>query len=249
MSVIWVCSYPKSGNTWVRFLLDSYIQNKPSTSAGVEARIPSCSDWERKKNSYDERTTLVKTHYLPNAPRVLKAKTKKAIYIQRNPKDVLASAINFLHLTNYTKDSAETIAISFCKNFGLPVWKKVGYGSYLGHLYSWRHVGFPSLVVHYEKLKSDPLTQLKNMIVFLGLNYDEKRAEQAIINCEFEKLRALEREEKTNGKSLLGDIKLGDDSKYFFNKAGTSTSLDDIAPGLDDLFDQYFGKVMEDLQR
>ena len=39
--ISWIASYPRSGNTWTRFMLTSYLMNAPLTSANViEDTIP-----------------------------------------------------------------------------------------------------------------------------------------------------------------------------------------------------------------
>ena len=39
-AVTWLASYPKSGNTWLRFLLYSYYYGSVTVSAQVAERIP-----------------------------------------------------------------------------------------------------------------------------------------------------------------------------------------------------------------
>src|SRR4051812_49396983 len=39
VGVVWIASYPKSGNTWVRFLLANYLAGPVSCSADVERAV------------------------------------------------------------------------------------------------------------------------------------------------------------------------------------------------------------------
>lgn len=107
-AVVWIASYPKSGNTWVQSVireagkdcgfpqkdLDVYrlMQDnaKPVAVSGV-----------RKKIS-EEPATVLKTHSRcsPNMaihPQ-LKLKTVGFVYVKRNPLDMLLSYINFTRL-------------------------------------------------------------------------------------------------------------------------------------------------------
>ena len=40
MSIIWLASYPKSGNTWLRFLLYNYLFGEVRRSGDIARRIP-----------------------------------------------------------------------------------------------------------------------------------------------------------------------------------------------------------------
>ncbi len=103
-SVIWVASYPKSGNTWVQNVIrtagrdfgfpttdiDVYKMKRdgrrPVVVSGVRARLNA------------ERPTVLKTHSMYRGNRThaeLGLKIAGFVYVIRNPLDVLLSYINF----------------------------------------------------------------------------------------------------------------------------------------------------------
>ena len=40
MEIVWLASYPKSGNTWLRFLLYCYLFGAPRDSAQILRKLP-----------------------------------------------------------------------------------------------------------------------------------------------------------------------------------------------------------------
>ncbi|AZV80624.1 hypothetical protein EBB79_22335 (plasmid) [Parasedimentitalea marina] len=96
--VIWLASYPKSGNTWLREILTNILSPK-GTKRG-EA-IPSFQkDWPGDIPHYQIRgqaVHLMKTHLHPGHARMdnCPLPTAGAITIRRHPLDVLLSALNY----------------------------------------------------------------------------------------------------------------------------------------------------------
>src|SRR5690348_14476170 len=94
----WIASFPKSGNTWVRFLLYHYIYGELNDSLLLGRRIPDVHAGDLPRAETQTRTQLVKTHWgigpgMPNVER-----TVGAIYVVRHPKDVLLSMLNYYRL-------------------------------------------------------------------------------------------------------------------------------------------------------
>src|ERR1051326_693324 len=64
MGIIWIASYPKSGNTWVRFLLANYLAGPIESSAQVEEAVPGYDRAADPRPLIEQRGTLyVKTHF------------------------------------------------------------------------------------------------------------------------------------------------------------------------------------------
>jgi hypothetical protein len=116
--VIWVASYPKSGNTWVQTVIRNAGRpyGFPNEDLDVykliaEGRQPQVVGGVRPRISA-EATTVLKTHRAWSADdRIhpqLALKMRGFVYVMRNPLDVLLSYINFTR-QQYAKrkDSAE----------------------------------------------------------------------------------------------------------------------------------------------
>src|SRR5207249_5512725 len=83
---VFLVSYPRSGNTWTRFLIANLAHpNEPTNFANIESRIPEIY-------LFPDRVLL----NLPR-PRILKShecfdpRYKRTIYIVRDPRDVAVS--------------------------------------------------------------------------------------------------------------------------------------------------------------
>lgn len=89
-AIVWIASYPKSGNTWLRFLIAHLAHGELERSGDLQARVPDAHkvrDWSASKVSGAE---FIKTHWLPrHLPKQFT--TAGLVYIARNPFDVIAS--------------------------------------------------------------------------------------------------------------------------------------------------------------
>src|SRR5262250_992999 len=86
---VFLVSYPRSGNTWTRFLLGNLINsNEPVTFSNIEQRIPEIYFNPDRDLRKLPRPRMIKSHecFQPHYPRV--------IYVVRDPRDV---AISFYH--------------------------------------------------------------------------------------------------------------------------------------------------------
>jgi len=247
MNIVWLASYPKSGNTWVRFMLYAAIFGPPKNSLDVSKKIPDI----HRPMPFDipESGTLhIKTHFELKANHPKLADTSKAIHIIRNPRDVMLSAINYRMLTSDTASEMQKDLVikAFLQAKGDPHWKASGFGAWASHARSWRNTtGFPVLPIRYEDLKANPHAQLESMLEFLGIQRSREQMEEAVLASSFDFMRALEIREKKTAKqrtSLLFDGTSQATRKgiYFMNKGQSNQSLDSLMPGLDALFDARF---------
>jgi sulfotransferase family protein len=252
--VIWLASYPKSGNTWLRFMLYAALYGPPQRSADVPSKI---QDIHRKMpaNLDPQGPHFIKTHFQLTDQHPMLDRTLKAIHIIRNPRDVLLSALNYRKLTG---EGSWTItkkhyAKAFIKTGGDPDFAKIGFGTWASHAKSWRNTDrFPVLALRYEDLKSQPHTELSKMLNFLEITKTQDEIDAAVTASSFDAMRALEIREKNADKSNDLSKRLFVGSKdatrkgiYFMNKGKTNQSLEDLAPGLDA---QFNAALKDDLQ-
>jgi len=243
--VIWIASYPKSGNTWLRFMLYAALYGLPKNSIDIPTKIP---DIHRPlpTNLNPNDTRYIKTHFQLTDQHPHINDTLKAIHIIRNPKDVLLSVLNYHKLTE--KEPWATTKKHYTKAFlnlgGDPDWANHGFGTWATHARSWRTTTkFPVLPLRYEDLKADPTTQLINILNFLEVSRTDDQIQQAIQASSFDTMRAMEIREKNADKSndLTKRLFVGSNSAtrkgiYFMNKGQSNQSLDTLIPGLDAQF-------------
>ena len=125
--IIWIASYPKSGNTWVRSLLSAYlysddgifnfsllkkIQQFPSEKF-FEFFMKDFNDIKKQSNYWiaaqdrinlSNEITFLKTHSalctFENNPFTNKNNTKAVIYVVRDPRNIVTSVLNHYSFKN-----------------------------------------------------------------------------------------------------------------------------------------------------
>lgn len=256
MQIVWLASYPKSGNTWVRFLLYSLLHGPPAKSIDVSKRIP---DVHRPIpfSAPPSGPLYAKTHAALTERHPHLDKSVRAVYIVRHPKDVLLSGLNYHRLAGTDEKALPSAqyARTFLNSFGDPMWARQGYGSWDQHVRSWTETDrFPVHTVRYEDLKTDAPARLRAIAEFLGIDADDATIERAAKASSFDALRALEVREKaaapaarSDDRLFIGDRSVARKGVFFINAGKTGQSLDQIAPGLDDAFAKSFGTRHADL--
>lgn len=253
MSIVWIASYPKSGNTWLRFMLYAYIVGPPKASIEVARRIP---DLHRAIPGQlpPSDLELMKTHFMLSDQHPRLSETTGAIHIIRNPRDVALSALNYRKLTGEgARVSTEAGYLNdFIKAGGDSDWLRLGFGSWAQHARSWRETDrFPVLSLRYEDLKNDPGAGLRSMIEFLKLDLDESKLRRAVKASSFDAMRAMEIREKAkqtkdahNKRLFVGDTRAARKGIFFVNKGASGQSLSAVSPKLEEAFTQAFADEM-----
>ena len=242
MRVVWIASYPKSGNTWVRFLLHHYFWGEPTNSLELNKRIP---DLHRPAGRIDTTAPrlFVKTHFPLTEKLPFLSNTDRAIFIKRHPKDVLLSGMNYARLENPGALDDAAYARAFIEHGGDPSWIQHGFGSWRAHVESWvASERFPVLATSYEALKGDTAGELARMLEFVGERVDPARLGRAVSLSSFERMREVERREKSRGGESL--FRGGRESlarkTMFMHKGQSGQTLSHIDPSLDEAFDRAF---------
>jgi hypothetical protein len=212
MSLAWISSYPKSGNTWVRILLAGYRQDRKVRLRWAGDGFKNMDDTDpdlydlfaegRMLPVRDGHLLTVKTHLLASAEilRPYREVTSRVLYLIRNPRDIIPSAERFLQISAARRAA---FAGHFVAHRGWEGWRKVGFGTWPQHVQQWTspeelRTYFPHAelcVLRYEDIKRDPVTSLCTMIEFLGLDTvpDLRRARRAVEHSALDKLRMAER--------------------------------------------------------
>ena len=203
--IIWLSSYPKSGNTWLRSLLASYYFSKegdfnfnllknidqfPSYDyfKNYDKTFINPTDtaefWieEQKKINSNNKVKFFKTHNalckINNYSFTDSKNTLAAIYIIRDPRNVITSLAN-----HYEIDADQAFEFMTTEQKAITQKKENSYVgfvalfSWIFHQESWTNNKlFPPLIIRYEDLPNETFLTLKKVIDFIEKQINSKNS-------------------------------------------------------------------------
>lgn len=172
-------SYPRSGNTWLRFVLGEIIFYQEVNFENMETLVPDIYRVSRAHLNRLPRPRYIKSHepYDARYPRV--------VYLLRDPRDV---AISYYYWLLKFRHQPEGDLAAFLETFTAD---QTPYGGWGGHVRSW--LAHPNcLFVRYEDLLARPEEKLKEIVDFLHLSTSENRITKALAHNAFERMKGKE---------------------------------------------------------
>ena len=195
--IIWLASYPKSGNTWIRIFLDTLLfsqnENKVDINYNAIGQFPLKSHFNHLTNNVDNLNEFAKNCItaqesinLDNKIKIFKThnaywkhketnysftneeNTLGVIYIVRDPRNIITSVLNYFNKANYDK------ALEFMQDE-----KKILGGSeteigiptiissWSNHYNSWKKFKKNNLLIKYENLVNNPREEFFKITDFL----------------------------------------------------------------------------------
>lgn len=192
---VFIVSYPKSGNTWTRFLIANLAYPlRPATFGTINQLTPDPEALSKRQLGRMRRPRLIKSHqyFDPRYPKV--------IYIVRDPRDVVVSQYYF-HLKRRLIEDNFPVE-RFVTNF--VAGSTSIYGSWGENVASWltTRFGQPNfLLLRYEEMIPHAQEELARVAAFLGIDADAPRIERAVELSSAERMRELEAAEATSWSS------------------------------------------------
>ncbi len=214
---IFLVSYPKSGNTWTRFLIGNLAHpEEPITFANVSRLVPDIYGTSRKSFRRVPRPRVIKSH------ECFDPRYRRVVYIVRDPRDVAVSSYHFARKGRRFDDSMpmERYVSEWFLRPGQP------YGTWGEHAGSWlaseqnirqvslvkdnfmgtvgtwgenvtswlgaRGNGRELLLLRYEDLLEDTSRELAKVSQFLGLKASPEMITRAVELSSVENMRNLE---------------------------------------------------------
>ncbi|NGM24194.1 sulfotransferase domain-containing protein [Roseomonas stagni] len=218
--LVWLASYPKSGNTWMRILLANLLAgraepadiNRLSEEESLMGRWRFGDDMLVDADLLDSRelarmrplhagfvasrqTTpfFCKTHDRfagEDGAPSLGAAARGAVYLLRDPRDV---AISLAYHLGATVDEALARMTDPAHHFGGARQLPYLLGDWGGHVAGWTGQGLtPTHVVRYEDLRRDTAAVLRGVLRFLGGQATEVEVSRAIAHSSLEALQGQE---------------------------------------------------------
>ena len=227
-------SYPKSGNTWLRFLLANLIARPPESFRDANRLVPDIHNAHTPDILESVPSPrIIKSHY-PFDPQY-----KKVIYLVRDPRSVSLSQYFFkMRRGEISSDVGfESFLEKFLDGFD------DGYSNWGDNVTSWLQTerGDGSLfVIRYEALRRNTFSELKRICEFGGIHFSDQKIEQAIANSSMEAMRKMERETGL-GNQLRGK---GDLSIPFVRKGSTTEWRDYFSESMETRLRNRFSDAM-----
>jgi hypothetical protein len=183
---IFLVSFPKSGNTWTRFLLANLrFPDQPATWANIDRLIPDPTGTTKRDFVRMPRPRIIKSHecFDPRYPRV--------VYIVRDPRDVVVSQYHYHRKIRKIEDDSpiEKFVTRFLAGETCP------HGSWGQNIGTWLFTseGNPRfLLLRYEDLVKDTARELAKVVAFLHLAASPEQIAQAVERSSADNMRKLE---------------------------------------------------------
>jgi len=195
-NIVWIASYPKSGNTWVRFMLCNLLFGRQESAAALGTLAPDIH--EITPEALTAHAGLVKTHFAYSAALPAADRTAAAIYVVRHPADVLVS--NYYYAQRSAGAASESrvdfdrYVDRFVECGGDPRWRQFGMGSWEENVRSW--IGARGeirvLAIRYEDLSADPRKIGGLLAKYLRSASTGQEIDAAVANSSFARMRELE---------------------------------------------------------
>jgi len=193
-------SYPRSGNTWTRFLIANLLYPGGEVSfANIEKLIPDASAQSSKTLKSTPRPRVIKTHeYFDH-------RYPKVIYIVRDPRDVALSYYDFHRKYQHIDDSMPLNR--FVEGFVSGSLISAGWGTWAENVASWLYTRENSdkfLLLRYEDMLEHAVAELSRVARFMGIAPAQARLEQAVQLCAADRMRNLEKRQEDQWLATLG---------------------------------------------
>jgi hypothetical protein len=196
-NIVWVASYPKSGNTWVRFLVCNLLFGRQESAAALNVLAPDLHE-SGALLEQSGHAGLVKTHFPYARALPLAERTAAALYVVREPADVLASSFHYAQRSGAAADESrrgfDRYVDDFVSHRGDPRFLQLGMGSWVDNVRSWLRVPhpFPVLTIKYEDLHADPVAVCRGLAQLLRPQSSAQEIDAAVANASFARMREVE---------------------------------------------------------
>lgn len=191
-------SFPKSGNTWARFLIANLVHPEQKIDfSNVNGVIPGPEVTANRDLRRIPRPRIIKSH------QYFDPRYKRVIYIVRDPRDVVVSQYHFQRKRKLVADSFPLTR--FVDQF--IAGETCHYGSWGEHVNSWLATRYGQkglLLLRYEDMVAGTERELAKVAEFLGIAATPQRIAQAVERSSADTMRKLEKTQAQSFSSTRG---------------------------------------------
>ncbi|KAM7411656.1 hypothetical protein PAMA_021577 [Pampus argenteus] len=194
---ILIATYPKSGTTWVSYILDLlyFGQMEHQASVPLHERVPfleiSIPGQYTGKDLVDQlptRPRLIKTHLpVQFVPKSFWEQNSRIVYVARNAKDCAVSYFHFNRMNNGQPEAGDWS--TFIQNF---MEGKMVFGPWYDHVNNWweKKQTYPKLhYMFYEDLIEDSRREIDRLCSFLGLSPSAEETDKLTAKVRFDNMK------------------------------------------------------------
>lgn len=234
---IFLVSFPKSGNTWTRFLLANLrFPAQPATFENINRLIPDPEGTAKRDFDRMTRPRIIKSHecFDPRYPRV--------VYIVRDPRDVVVSQYHYHRKLRKLDDDSpiEKFVTRFMAGETCP------HGSWGQNVATWLYTseGSPRfLLLRYEDLVADTARELTKVVEFLHFVASPELIAQAVDRSSADSMRKLEKKQPDKNELMKGSRK----DLSFVRAAGSGGWRNDLPAPMAARIEAAWGPLMQRL--
>jgi hypothetical protein len=234
---IFLVSFPKSGNTWTRFLLANLrFPDQPATWANINRLIPDPDGTTKRDFDQMPQPRIIKSHDCFD-PRY-----RRVIYIVRDPRDVVVSQYHYHRKLRKIEDDSpiEKFVTRFLAGETCP------HGSWGQNISTWLYTseGDPRfLLLRYEDLVKDTAGELAKVAAFLHLAAGPEQIAQAVERSSADRMRQLEKTQTDKNGLMRGSRK----DLSFVRAAGSGGWHSDLPAPMVARIEAAWGPLMQHL--
>lgn len=225
-SDIYLVSYPRSGNTWMRYLLAYVIWPElPNVNlGGMAPYIPDAGiDYDRCMMLDSNSLCNKIKHRIIKSHRRYNTLAKRVIYIVRDGRDMM---ISYWHYVNERDNTS--IPFSAFLEMSQP------YGPWKSHVLEWLNASLEGrLVLRYEDMLKDTASCLNKALEFAEIPFADSTISTAIERASFESMRRIEK------RGIFNPYQRG--NPIFMRKGVSGFWKDVFGPGELERFNKFHG--------
>jgi Sulfotransferase domain len=228
-SDIFICGYPRSGNTWFQNLLTGTIFGL-DVSLTPDLLIQDLIPDVHLKHFYKRygAVTYFKSHHLPQK------QYRRVVHLVRDGRDAMVSYRDFLRNDGHMVDFEQLIRDEV-------IWPS----TWQEHTRQWLENPFNAeiLMIKYEDLQENPCRELQRFCEFANLERSEALIGEMIANASFQSMRG---KELTNRRAAP-EITSWPEDKTFVRRGVVGSHRDEMPPEMLEIFKLRAAAVLAQL--
>lgn len=227
-------SYPRSGTTWLRFLLFESLTKESPSFGHIREAVPSLTKHRDAAVVLGQQGRLIQSH------EVFSDGDRRIIYAVRDARSVALSEYQWQMRSGLEPGSFDRFIRDFTRGKSNP------WGAWDKHVQFWldseparnQHLH----VVKFEDLKRDPVASLRGILGFLGVGMSTSELQVIVDNNRVERMRAKEDAARSQGwrSTARSDIR-------FVNQGSAEGWRDGLTKAQRLSIEQQFGSTLERL--